>query len=145
MHILKKPDQTHPAADVKNRPDLPGPQRHQPGELLSVLPDSVWEAGAAPGEDQPLPFQYDPILVLLGLGEVLGGDIGEPDPVPAIGPGNLGPVPAGPGDPAPGPLVGRGAVAQAVVEVFGGEEALPVGVVAGGVVGEVGRAGWDRG
>lgn len=103
------------------------------------------EAGAAARENQPVTFQSDPVLVLLGLGEVLGGDIGEPDPVPALGPGDLGPVPVGPGDPAPGLLVGRGAVALAVVEVLGGEEALPVGVVAGGVVSEVGRAGWDRG
>lgn len=114
-------------------------------QLLDVLLHPAGEASPPAGEDEPLPLLPHPVLVLLGLREVLERHVAEPDPAPAVGPGHVRPVAVGAGNAALGLLRRVGAVALAVGEVAGGEETLAVGVLAGGVVGEVAGAEGDRG
>lgn len=128
----------NPAANVQNCTDIAGGQRHRLGNLRHIRLHPVREGRAAAGKHEPIPLDYNPVLVGLGHGEIPEGHVGDPDAAAALRPRNGGEI-AGRARDAAGrePISGGRAVALAVGEVSGGEEAIAAGVLAGTVVGEV--------
>lgn len=136
---------THPTADVQDCPDLAGLQGHKLRHVCDVALHTSGERCSTSREDQPVALHLHPILFLLRDCQLCGRNIGEPDAVPALRPSDGRAVALRPRHAAAPPLLRPRAMALSMEELLRVEPALPLGVLAGAVIGGVAFAELDRG